>query len=110
MCKQRRIMRVGQLWRPAALALVLAGLFTLLSAGPTAAQVSPNRPASAPPGAAPTPTQAPLSESLQPGRMVATRVPSTGGPGARPVPTPGSLPYVADDELVIDQIQTDKYP
>lgn len=110
MCKQMRIMRSRMLWRPAALALVLAGLFTLLSAGPTAAQLTPNRPAAAPPGAAPTPTRAPLSESLQPGRVVATLVPSTGGPSAPVLPTPGSLPYVADDELVIDQIQTDKYP
>src|SRR4051794_2915515 len=115
MCKVALLGRPGrlacfrQIGRLAALALALAALVTLFSAGPAAAQLTPGR-AIVPANPTPTPGRGTLPEIPSPARMVATLVPATGGQSAPAVPTPGSLQRVADDELIIDQIQTDKYP
>src|SRR3954469_25521871 len=103
MCKSSRIRRLallGQLGRPAALALALAALVTLFSAGSTAAQLTTGRaivPGNPPPSATGTPAGGTLPEIPSPGRMVATLVPATGGRNAPAVPTPGLLTQAADD-------------
>ena len=73
---------------------MLALLLILLSAGPTAAQLTPSQPGQ----------PARPSSGISPAQFVPPR------PNQTPLPTPGALVTVADDELIVDQIQLDKYP
>jgi tight adherence protein C len=96
MCKYNAQTRVMSRW---GLPLLMASLLLLVSAGPTAAQ------SLAPQPGQPTPQPARPAGGLSPAQFVPPR------PNQTPLPTPGSLTTTAqDDELIIDQIQVDKYP
>src|SRR5215207_7356721 len=99
MCK---LIRTLPYRRTAALALVLAAFLAVLSVGQTAAQVIPSRPS-------PTPTgSGVLTPSRTAGERAADLLPSR--PNQTPIATLGALMVAQDDELIIDQILTDKYP
>jgi tight adherence protein C len=80
---------------------LLAACLLLLAAGPIAAQAQPSQPGQ---GVQPTLQPVRPAGGLSPAQFVPPR------PDQTPLPTPGALKTAQDDELIVDQIQLDKYP